>query len=107
MEAVSKLTTIRVVGLCHGLDGGINQLSEFLEIPGEYIGVEGGGLNHFGFLQRYGIRGRARICIRVLRKKKRRQKGWRCSSMSAWPGPSCCRRSCWIPGRPPTIRPVR
>ncbi len=49
VEAISKLTTIRVVGLCHGLDGGINQLSEFLEIPREYIGMEGGGLNHFGF----------------------------------------------------------
>lgn len=52
VEAISKLTTIKVVGLCHGLDMGIDQLSEFLEISKEHIGVEGGGLNHFGFFTR-------------------------------------------------------
>ncbi|RLQ94019.1 family 4 glycosyl hydrolase [Falsibacillus albus] len=49
VEAISKLTSIKVVGLCHGLDMGIDQISEFLEMDREDIGVEGGGLNHFGF----------------------------------------------------------
>lgn len=49
VEAVSKLTSIKIVGLCHGLDMGIHQLSEFLERKPEEIGIEGGGLNHFGF----------------------------------------------------------
>lgn len=49
VEAISKLTSIRVVGLCHGLDIGIKQVAEFLERKPEEIGVEGGGLNHFGF----------------------------------------------------------
>ncbi|MEH7484121.1 alpha-galactosidase [Neobacillus drentensis] len=49
VEAISKLTSIKVVGLCHGLDMGIHQLSEFLEMETSEIGVEGGGLNHFGF----------------------------------------------------------
>lgn len=49
VEAISKLTKIKVIGLCHGLDIGIGQLSEFLEMDKEHIGVEGGGLNHFGF----------------------------------------------------------
>lgn len=49
VEAVSKLTSIKIVGLCHGLDMGIHQLSEFLEMDPSDIGVEGGGLNHFGF----------------------------------------------------------
>lgn len=49
VEAISKLTSIKVVGLCHGLDMGIHQLSEFLERDVNEIGVEGGGLNHFGF----------------------------------------------------------
>jgi alpha-galactosidase len=49
VEAVSKLTSIKIVGLCHGLDMGIHQLSEFLEMDAADIGVEGGGLNHFGF----------------------------------------------------------
>lgn len=49
VEAVSKLTSIKIVGLCHGLDMGIDQISQFLEMDIEDIGVEGGGLNHFGF----------------------------------------------------------
>ncbi|KSU81720.1 alpha-galactosidase [Fictibacillus enclensis] len=49
VEAISKLTSIKIVGLCHGLDMGIDQLASFLEIPASSIGVEGGGLNHFGF----------------------------------------------------------
>ncbi|NIK76188.1 alpha-galactosidase [Paenibacillus castaneae] len=49
VEAVSKLTSIKIVGLCHGLDMGIDQIAEFLERKPEEIGVEGGGLNHFGF----------------------------------------------------------
>ncbi|WP_433939961.1 alpha-galactosidase [Paenibacillus lautus] len=49
VEAISKLTSIKIVGLCHGLDMGIHQISEFLERKPEEIGIEGGGLNHFGF----------------------------------------------------------
>ncbi|MBS4200548.1 alpha-galactosidase [Bacillus sp. FJAT-49732] len=49
VEAISKLTSIKIVGLCHGLDMGIDQISQFLEMDIEDIGVEGGGLNHFGF----------------------------------------------------------
>ncbi|WP_374019139.1 alpha-galactosidase [Paenibacillus thiaminolyticus] len=49
VEAISKLTSIKVVGLCHGLDMGIHQLAEFLEMDSKDIGFEGGGLNHFGF----------------------------------------------------------
>ncbi|QHT63550.1 alpha-galactosidase [Paenibacillus lycopersici] len=49
VEAISKLTSIRIVGLCHGLDMGVHQLCDFLEMKEEEIGFEGGGLNHFGF----------------------------------------------------------
>jgi len=49
VEAISKLTSIKMVGLCHGLDMGIDQISQFLEMDKEDIGIEGGGLNHFGF----------------------------------------------------------
>ncbi|MBS4219158.1 alpha-galactosidase [Bacillus sp. FJAT-49711] len=49
VEAISKMTTIKIVGLCHGLDMGIDQISQFLEMDKEEIGIEGGGLNHFGF----------------------------------------------------------
>lgn len=49
VEALSKLTKIKIVGLCHGLDMGIHQLGEILEMNHKDIAVEGGGLNHFGF----------------------------------------------------------
>ncbi|MDQ6421475.1 alpha-galactosidase [Paenibacillus sp. LHD-117] len=49
VEAISKLTSIKIVGLCHGLDMGIDQVAQFLERNPEEIGIEGGGLNHFGF----------------------------------------------------------
>jgi alpha-galactosidase len=49
VEAITKLTKIKAVGLCHGLDMGIHQIAEFLEMDPKDIEVEGGGLNHFGF----------------------------------------------------------
>jgi len=49
IEALSKLTKIKAVGLCHGLDIGVHQLAEILEMDSKDIAVEGGGLNHFGF----------------------------------------------------------
>lgn len=52
VEAISNLTKIKVVGLCHGLDMGVQQLADFLEMDAKAIAVEGGGLNHFGFFTR-------------------------------------------------------
>lgn len=49
VEAISKLTSVKVVGLCHGIDMGMEQLKEFLQMDVARIGVEAGGLNHFGF----------------------------------------------------------
>jgi len=49
IEALSKRSTIKCVGLCHGLDMGIDQIAEILEMDIQDIAVEGGGLNHFGF----------------------------------------------------------
>ncbi|WP_409273720.1 alpha-galactosidase [Neobacillus sp. SCS-31] len=49
VEAISKLTSIKIVGLCHGLDMGVDQISKFLEMDRNDLGFEGGGLNHFGF----------------------------------------------------------
>jgi alpha-galactosidase len=52
VEMVSRVTNIKIVGLCHGLDMGIDQLAEILEMKKEDIGIEGGGLNHFGFFSK-------------------------------------------------------
>lgn len=51
VEAISKLTKIKVVGLCHGIGMGQEQLSQFLEIPEEDLDTVACGLNHFGWYQ--------------------------------------------------------
>ena len=47
IEAVSKMSTVKCVGLCHGIGMAEEQLSGFLEIPAEDLAIECGGLNHF------------------------------------------------------------
>jgi len=49
IEAISKRTKIKAVGLCHGVVGGIYQISDILEMDINDLGYEAGGLNHFGF----------------------------------------------------------
>ena len=49
IEAVAKLTKIKTVGLCHGVEMGMDQVSMLLGIPKNEIEAEGGGLNHFGW----------------------------------------------------------
>ena len=49
VEAVSKLTSINAVGLCHAEMMGMDQLSKFTGIPRDDIGAVGGGINHLGF----------------------------------------------------------
>ena len=49
VEALSELTSIKVVGLCHGEQMGIDQLARFLDMPREDIVAEASGLNHFGW----------------------------------------------------------
>ncbi len=52
VEAISKLTSINVVGLCHGEQMGMDQLAAFMEIPKEDIEADACGLNHFGWFTR-------------------------------------------------------
>lgn len=51
VEAISKLTSIKTVGLCHGTNMGIEDLADILEMDEEDIEVEACGLNHFGWFQ--------------------------------------------------------
>lgn len=52
VEAISKLTKTKVVGLCHGVQMGIDQLAMFLNMPKESFGTSAVGLNHFGWFTR-------------------------------------------------------
>ena len=49
VEGISKLTSIKCVGLCHGERMGMHQLAMFLDMPVERIGAKPVGLNHFGW----------------------------------------------------------
>ncbi|WP_420399656.1 hypothetical protein [Flagellimonas sp.] len=50
-EAVTRLTTIKTVGLCHGVFMGREQLSQLLEIPLDDLQTKACGINHFTWFQ--------------------------------------------------------
>ncbi len=50
-EAVSRLTSISAVGLCHGVFMGRHQLSELLKIPLSDLQTKACGMNHFSWFQ--------------------------------------------------------
>jgi alpha-galactosidase len=56
-EAISRLTNVKVVGLCHGYFMGVKQVSEFLDVPREQLELPAAGINHFTWFQ--AIRDRA------------------------------------------------
>ncbi|MDG2372302.1 MAG: hypothetical protein P8L83_06780 [Flavobacteriaceae bacterium] len=50
-EAVTRLTSIKTVGLCHGVFMGRDQLSELLNIPLSDLQTKACGMNHFSWFQ--------------------------------------------------------
>lgn len=50
-EALGRLTSVKTVGLCHGVFAGVRQLARFLEMPAELIDARACGLNHFSWFQ--------------------------------------------------------
>lgn len=52
VEALSRLTTIKVLGLCHGVFMGRDQIADILEMKIEDLDVVACGMNHFTFFQR-------------------------------------------------------
>ena len=50
-EAVSRLTTITAVGLCHGVGDGLRQIAGMLDLPASAIAFRACGINHFTFFQ--------------------------------------------------------
>jgi len=50
-EAVTRLTAIKTVGLCHGVFMGREQLSELLNIPLDDLQTKACGINHFTWFQ--------------------------------------------------------
>jgi alpha-galactosidase len=50
-EAISRLTSVKVVGLCHGYFYGVRQISAFLDIPADRLELPAAGINHFTWFQ--------------------------------------------------------
>lgn len=50
VEAISKLTKIKAVGVCHGFAMGVDQIAKILEKPESELEITGHGLNHFGWI---------------------------------------------------------
>ena len=46
-EAATRLADVRVVGLCHGVFHGIEQMARILELPPGRLDARASGLNHF------------------------------------------------------------
>ncbi len=55
--AVYRATPIRVVGLCHSVQGTINELAWMLDIPAEEITYHCAGINHMAFYLRLEYQG--------------------------------------------------
>lgn len=50
-EAISRLTSVKVVGLCHGYFYGVRQISSLLDLPRELLDLPAAGINHFTWFQ--------------------------------------------------------
>ncbi|QNA92371.1 MULTISPECIES: alpha-galactosidase [unclassified Microbacterium] len=50
-EAISRLTSVKVVGLCHGYFYGVRQISALLDMPSEDLELPAAGINHFTWFQ--------------------------------------------------------
>ncbi|MCF6342850.1 MAG: hypothetical protein L3J31_08615 [Bacteroidales bacterium] len=50
-EAINRLSSIKTIGLCHGVFQGMAQVSKFLEMPIQDIHFRASGINHFTWFQ--------------------------------------------------------
>lgn len=50
-EAISKLTSVQVIGLCHGYFMGVHQIERLLERSADELDLPAAGINHFQWFQ--------------------------------------------------------
>lgn len=68
---ISKATKIKVVGLCHGEQMGVDQVAKFLEIDKAELETEVCGLNHFGVITKIVHKKTGQDLYPALREKER------------------------------------
>ncbi len=71
VDAIGRLTKIKAVGLCHGINEGQNMISKILEIPVEELDVAVCGLNHFGWYQKIRSKKTGEDLYPLLKEKER------------------------------------
>jgi len=70
-EAITRLTSVKVVGLCHGYFQGARQVSALLERPLDELDLAAAGINHFTWFQRVRDRATGEDLYPVLRERER------------------------------------
>ncbi len=75
-EAQTRLTGARVVGLCHGICHGKEQVCRLIERPPEDLRAYASGLNHFTWFQELRSRSAGGEDLYPLLKKKEREACW-------------------------------
>lgn len=75
-EAVSRLTSIRVVGVCHRFFMGLEQVARILGLPAEEIDAVACGTNHFTWFQKIRHRTPEKISIRACVRQNEKVTGW-------------------------------
>ena len=86
VEAISRLTKIKTVGLCHGIGEGQSFISQMLDIPLEDLDVSVCGLNHFGWYQKIRSKKTGEDLYPLL-KEREREANW----VAQWDGYALCR----------------
>ncbi|MDN4597126.1 hypothetical protein [Leifsonia virtsii] len=69
-EAITRLTDVKVVGLCHGYFQGARQVSALLERPLDELDLAAAGINHFTWFQRIRDRATGEDLYPVLRERE-------------------------------------
>jgi alpha-galactosidase len=71
VEGISRLTSIKCVGLCHGIGMALEQLALLLEMDETELEVTACGLNHFGWIQSIRHKSSGEDLYPLLKKKER------------------------------------
>lgn len=71
VQAISTLTSVKTVGMCHGVFMGRSQVSRLLQIPEEEIETVPCGLNHFSWFQSIRHRDTGEDLYPLLRERER------------------------------------
>ena len=70
-QAINTLTSIRTLGLCHGVVGGRRQIASFLRMPVEQLDTAACGMNHFTWFQTVRDKTTGKNLYPVLRENER------------------------------------